>query len=89
MINVSIDANQIDRIARELLQQRINEIELQTVYWDTKELMNQTRLSWNTILEAFFYDERFPKFRIGRKWVYPAKETREFLIQWLREQPSR
>jgi hypothetical protein len=55
-------------------------------FWDTNELQRQTMLSMSTIQKNFFYDERFPKYKLGRKWLFPAKRTREFLLMWLEEQ---
>lgn len=55
------------------------------VFWDTKELKRQTCMSWNTILDNFFYDERFPKGKIGGKWFYLAEEAEIFLREWFME----
>ena len=54
--------------------------------WNTKELMRQTGMSWNTITEQFFYNADFKKYKVGRKWYFPAEETREYLTNWLKEQ---
>lgn len=55
-------------------------------FWDMKELCHQTNMSENFIKDQFFYDEEFPKRRVGRKWLMPAKETEAFLLAWLKEQ---
>ena len=57
-----------------------------TLFWDTKELMRNTRLPWNTILKDFFYDKDFPKRKLGRKWLFPAEKTKKFLLGWLEKQ---
>ncbi|RCK10965.1 group-specific protein [Bacillus licheniformis] len=40
-----------------------------------------------SIKDTFFYDPRFPKYRVGKKWLFPAKECEKFLLTWLAEQP--
>nr|WP_275444543.1 group-specific protein [Paenibacillus sp. ACRRX] len=67
---------------------KLAEIDVDLVFWDTKDLIRVTRLSWPTIQNTFFYDPRFPKRRQGTKWLFPAKDARAFLIKWLMEQPK-
>lgn len=86
MLTVSINENEVKDLTRDEIKRVINEMDADLVYWDTKELMRRTCMSWNFIKEQFFYDRRFPKKKIGAKWFFPAKETREFLIVWLSEQ---
>jgi len=87
MLTVQIDEQEVQRLIREKLEEKLKEIDNEKVFWDSKELMRRTCLSWNTILDKFFYDPRFPKFKVGGKWLFPAQETKEFLLQWIREQP--
>lgn len=88
MIEVTLKENQIEEMFKAKLEERLNEIESRTVYWDMKELCRQTCMSAPVIKEQFFYDERFQKFRVGKKWFFPAKQTEEFLLQWLSEQST-
>lgn len=87
MINVQVDENEIEQIFLEELKKRLDHIELSRTLWDTNELKRHTCMSWNTIQERFFFDPRFPKYKIGGKWYFPAKETEEFLLMWIKEQP--
>lgn len=86
MLNVQIDENQ----AKELLIQKIDEVlnnfDAELVYWDTAELKRRTCMSWNTIKEHFFYDERCPKVKLGGKYYFPADKMKEFLLEWMEEQ---
>lgn len=34
----------------------------------------------------FLHDQRFPKYKVRAKWLFPATEARQFLIIWLKEQ---
>ncbi|OHX39202.1 group-specific protein [Cytobacillus oceanisediminis] len=87
MLSVQIDQRTIEQQFHEELRKHLVEIKNRTVFWDMKELCRQTCLSEPFIREQFFFDQRFPKFRVGRKWLFPAKEAEDFLIQWLKEQP--
>lgn len=88
MIEVKLDQQEIEDKFTEELRKRLNELESRTVYWDMKELCRQTCMSEPVIREQFFYDERFPKFKVGRRWLFPARETEEFLRMWIKEQPT-
>lgn len=87
MLNIEIDENEVRDLYLEKLEKKIREVDAEKVFWDTNELKRRTCLSWNTIQDKFFYDPRFPKFKVGGKWLFPAQETKDFLLQWLREQP--
>lgn len=86
MIEFKIDEETVLRMLQEALEAKVDEVGRDLVFWDTKELKRRTRMSWNTIQDTFFFDERFPKAKVGTKWFYPAKETEQFLINWLKEQ---
>ncbi|HHY74074.1 MAG TPA: group-specific protein [Bacillus bacterium] len=88
MLSVKIDERQIEQQFHEELQKHLDEIANRTVFWDMKELCRQTCMSEPFIKEKFFFDQRFQKFRVGRKWLFPAKQTEKFLLQWLSEQPQ-
>ncbi|WP_308642480.1 group-specific protein [Paenibacillus nuruki] len=87
MLNVQIDEHAIKTLCRETIENLVKEVDAEYVYWDTAELKKRTCMSWNTIQENFFFDNRFLKRKVGGKWYFPAKETREFLTKWLQEQP--
>ncbi|PYH25555.1 hypothetical protein US8_03835 [Bacillus altitudinis] len=36
--------------------------------------------------KEFFFDEDFPKRKIGNKWYYPVAQTKEFLLKWINNQ---
>ncbi|WP_429373779.1 group-specific protein [Paenibacillus sp. DS2015] len=74
-------------MCRERINTLIKEVDAEYVFWDSKELMKRTCMSWNTIQNTFFFDPRFIKHKVGTKWYFPVRETREFLEKWLREQP--
>ncbi|MEK8133122.1 DUF771 domain-containing protein [Paenibacillus filicis] len=88
MISIQIDEKEIKKLCKERVEEFLKEGDFEFVYWDSKELRKRTCLAWSTIQDHFFYDPRFPKYKIGNKWYFPAKKTREFLETWLTEQPT-
>ncbi|SNZ10041.1 hypothetical protein SAMN05421503_1496 [Terribacillus aidingensis] len=86
MFQVKINEDELKAIYLETLQQHIEEIDKECIFWDSKELMKQTKMSWNTIQDKFFYDSRFPKKKIGGKWYYHGEKTKQFLSYWFAEQ---
>lgn len=88
MLSVQLDERMIESLFLEELKKRLDQLENKLTFWSMKELCKQTCLSENTIKEKFFYDERFPKHKVGGKWLFPADECEKFLIMWIREQPT-
>lgn len=86
MLNVQIDEEVVEQQFQVEMKKRLDQLEHRAFLWDMKELCRQTNMSEPFIKDQFFYDPRFPKFRVGRKWVIPAKAAEEFLLQWLLEQ---
>ena len=87
IVNIEIDEEVVKEILGEEIKRKIEELSVEHTFWDIKELSRQVCMSKSSILNFFFYDPRFPKFKVGQKWMMPAKETREFLLMWLKEQP--
>lgn len=86
MINIHIDEQEVKKLVLEKIEEMLKDVDKDLVFWDRKELTRRTCLSWNTIQQYFFYDPRFPKYKVGSKWIFPAQETKEFLLTWLKEQ---
>ncbi|MGF9906936.1 group-specific protein [Brevibacillus porteri] len=88
MIDLKINEAQVKQLCREKISELIKEVDAEYVFWDSKELRRRTCMSWNFIQEQFFFDQRFPKRKLGNKWYFPARQTREFLERWLDEQAN-
>jgi hypothetical protein len=86
LFEIKVDEDQIRKMYDEKLKEHIEQIEKETMFWDSNELRRQTRMCWNTIQDKFFYDERFPKIRVGKKWYFHSEKTKEFLDTWFAEQ---
>lgn len=85
MIKIQIDDNRVQELLKEAIEEKINELSNDLLFWDSNELKRRTCMSWSSIQANFFHDKDFPKAKIGGKWYYPAKETEEFLLKWLKE----
>lgn len=88
MIDVQLDEKEIEKLFLEELKKRLDHIEQSRTLWDMEKLCQQTCMSVNTIKDKFFYDRRFPKYKVGGKWMFPASECEDFLLMWLKEQPT-
>jgi hypothetical protein len=86
LVSINIDKSKILSICREEIRELLEDLDNEYVFWDSAELKKRTCMSWNSIQDTFFFDDRFPKYKIGGKWYYPVKETRTFLEKWLSEQ---
>ncbi|KHD85665.1 group-specific protein [Bacillus ginsengihumi] len=87
MINIQVDENEVRKLYLEKIEEQIKKIDTELIFWDSAELKRRTGMSWGTIQKEFFFDPRFPKYKVGRDWRFPAEETKQFLINWLKEQP--
>ncbi|GEL75789.1 group-specific protein [Tenuibacillus multivorans] len=86
MLEIKIDEEEIKELYKEEVDKHLKKLDNEMLFWDTATLCKMTNLSINTIKDLFFYDPDFPKKKIGNKWIYPAKETKEFLLEWIKEQ---
>lgn len=88
MIEIKIDEKQVEEILLEEIKKRLDSLDYHYVFWDMKTLCKVTCMSENFIKEQFFYHPDFPKYRVGRKWLMPAKECEEFLLKWIKQRPQ-
>jgi hypothetical protein len=66
MINIEVDEKIIEQKLLEEIRKRIDKVEQSRTFWDMNELCRQTCMSENNIKDKFFYDPRFPKYKVGR-----------------------
>lgn len=85
MFTINIDEQEARKIIIDKVKELVVEVDAEYVLWDSNELKKRTCMSWNTIKDTFFFDPRFPKVKIGGKWYFPVRETREFLREWIFE----
>jgi len=85
MLKIQVDEEAIKQLYEEAINERLKKLDKELVFWDSKELKRRTCMRWNTIQNTFFWEEDFPKVKIGGKWYFPADEAKGFLNKWLRE----
>jgi len=88
MLTMEIDNKIVEQVFKEELQKRLEQLEERVTLWDMNELLRQTKMSINTIKEHFFYNDDFPKYKVGSKWYFPAEECTKYILNWLKEQPQ-
>ncbi|MFY0330470.1 group-specific protein [Bacillus sp. YIM B13410] len=86
VIEVKIDKEEVRKIYLEELEKHLKKLDNELLFWNTKELERQTNMCMNTMQKEFFFDENFPKRKIGNKWYYPAAQTKKFLLEWINHQ---
>jgi phage pi2 protein 07 len=87
VLNIQIDEQEVRRMLLEKVEEKVKKLDNDLVFWDAKELMRRTGMSWGTIQTEFFFDPRFKKHKVGTKWRFPGEESKKFLLLWLSEQP--
>lgn len=79
LVGISIDQDLVKEILLEEVKKKIEAFDADLIFMNTKELKRRTSMSWNTIQKTFFFDSRFPKYKIGGRWMFPAqKKQRTF-----------
>ncbi|WP_238284304.1 hypothetical protein [Rossellomorea marisflavi] len=70
MIDVKVNQEEVKEIYLDELKKAIEEAEKEAIFWDTKELVRQTKFSLSTIQKTFFDEEGFAKYKLGGKWMF-------------------
>jgi hypothetical protein len=86
MIDIKLNEDELRKLYIEKIENHLYNFDMERTLWDSKELCRQTCMSWSTIQREFLYDKRFIKFKVGNKWKFPAKEAKEFIRMWIKEQ---
>lgn len=90
MIEIKVDEQLVEDIAIKEIQKRLSNIDTDKVFWTFDDLCMVTGFSKGHILNTFFDEPEFKRLRrrVGRKWVFPVKDVREFLEEWIKTQPN-
>lgn len=82
-----------EEVVLEILQASINEkveqLAQEKIFWTVSELEKYANMNIGTMKNHFFYDEDFPKFKVGRDWRFPVIRTKEYLEHWAIEQQKK
>lgn len=85
MINVEIDQEMLKELYLQKVEERLEELESEVFFMNSKQLATYLNLSWNTIADTFLYDEEFPSLRAGSKWLFNKKEVQAFMNKYYEE----
>lgn len=92
IVKIAVNEESLKELYLAEVQKRLEEMEMDTMLMDSKQLCTTLSLSWPTIEKLFLHDPRFPSIRIGKKWVFNRKEVQEYIDSWsggIREQGGR
>lgn len=79
MIDININQDELRELAREALQQKLDEIKDDVFFMDSKQLQKFVCMSWNSIVTHLLSDEQFPAIRLGNRWLFPRKEVEAYM----------
>ncbi|MBK5446459.1 MULTISPECIES: helix-turn-helix domain-containing protein [unclassified Peribacillus] len=82
MISFEIDQELLKELYLQKVEEHLQEIEMEVFFMDSKQLVTYLNMSWNTIVSHLLYDEKFPKVRLGSKWLFNRKEVQEFMKKY-------
>lgn len=85
MISFEIDQELLKELYLQKVEEHLQEIEMEVYFMDSKQLATYLNMSWNTIVSHLLYDEKFPKVRLGSKWLFNRKEVQEFMEKYYLE----
>lgn len=89
LISIDVDDATVRQLIVEHIQEHLKTVENDPLFYTLDDLQRMTGMSKGFIDKTFFHDSRFEQIRrkVGRKWLFPVKETRAFLQEWIKEQP--
>ncbi|WP_110926840.1 helix-turn-helix domain-containing protein [Bacillus massiliglaciei] len=85
MIDIKVNQEELKALYLDEIQKRLDQIELEALLMDTKQLCKMLSLSWPTVQKLFISDPNFPKFRVGAKWLFHRKQVEAYIDRWSSE----
>ncbi|MBT2729200.1 DNA-binding protein [Bacillus sp. ISL-75] len=82
MIQFSLNEEGLKELYLSEVQKHLENMEMDTMLMDSKQLCKKLNLSWPTIEKLFLYDPNFPKMRVGKKWLFNRKEVQKYIDYW-------
>lgn len=82
MVEIKLDDKELKDIYIAEVQKRLDNLELETMLMDSKQLCKMLSLSYPTVEKTFLRNPKFPKIRVGSKWLFNRKEVQEFIDRW-------
>lgn len=81
MINIEVNQEQLKQLYLQKIDERLEELDQEVFFMNSKQMLKVVNLSWNTFNEVFLGDPKFPVVRLGngKKFLYPRKEVFAYL----------
>ncbi|PAL05263.1 helix-turn-helix domain-containing protein [Peribacillus simplex] len=82
MINFEIDKEQLRELYLQKVEERLEALESEVFFMNSRQLAAYLNMSWNTICENLLYDQEFPSLRLGSKWLFNKKEVQMYMDKY-------
>ncbi|WP_153731568.1 group-specific protein [Sporosarcina obsidiansis] len=83
MIEIAIDRNQIEEMAREAIREKLKAIDQEVYFMDSKQVLKYVNMSWNSFNTHILNDPNFhAAIRLGNKWLFDKKELDQYLADF-------
>lgn len=80
MIQIDIDKSIIEQMAREAIQERMEELDRNIFFMDSKAVTKYVGMSWNSFDTHILSDPNFTAaIRLGNKWLFNRAELDIYL----------
>ncbi|CDQ41531.1 helix-turn-helix domain-containing protein [Virgibacillus salexigens] len=82
MIHLEIDEEHLKDLYLEKVKEKLEELESEVFFMNSKQLSAYLNMSWNTIVENLLYEDNFPSIRLGSKWLFNRKEVEAYMEKY-------
>lgn len=82
MIEIQINHDELKEMYLQKVDEHIKKIEQEVFFFDSKQLQKFVNMSWNSTVEHLLSDPKFPKIRLGHKWLFPRREVEVYMQKY-------
>ena len=82
MLHLEIDEEQLRDLYLEKVEEKLEELNAEVFFLNSKQLAAYLNMSWNTIVEHLLYRDDFPSIRLGSKWLFNRKEVETYMEKY-------
>ena len=86
MIKVDFDQEKIEELCLKTIIEYLKTTKQEEVFFmNAKQLQKYLNMSWNSIVDHLVSDDKFPKLKLGSKWLFPHKEVDSYMCKYYEE----
>lgn len=86
IINIDINTQLLESLLLNRIKDEFVETNIQKpMFYTVQDLVLLTGLSEGSIYKYLIENNEFPKYKLGRKWLFRKDETDEFLDNWIQQ----